>query len=133
MRAAADAYMQLGVLAEKLGRFAEAEASKQRAYKINADPRTRVLARMLARSGKHQEAVRLLVDGAVARYQETRQWDPEYLAWLHREHALVDPGEFAALVKAAVSADLIDDLSAAIEQASGTAKDESGADGSSGT
>jgi hypothetical protein len=50
-------------------------------------------------------------------HQETGQWSTGDLQWLHRERALVEAEEFAALVAANVPDDLAGELIAAIDEA----------------
>jgi tetratricopeptide (TPR) repeat protein len=121
---AATTYHQLGTVAQEQRRHAEAEASYRHALDIyrESDPRaasgtaTR-LGVTLSRLGQHLEALRILLYAAVTWHQETGNWDSNDLAWLHRERALIETGEFTALITAEVPAALAAELTAAIDQA----------------
>jgi hypothetical protein len=63
----------------------------------------------------------------------TGHLDSDVLAWLHRESALITPGDHAALIKAEVPPELADDLSTAISQATDPADDSQATDAESST
>src|SRR5262249_141577 len=56
------------------------------------------LALLLAESGRHDEAVVILLDAAVSWHQLTGSWDPEDLSYLKRERKLIKAEEFTALI-----------------------------------
>jgi tetratricopeptide (TPR) repeat protein len=127
---AANAYHNLGAVAQAQRRFAEAEASYRQALDIfrESDPgaassTATMLGITLARLGRHHEAVRTLLYAAVTWHQQVEGWDSRDLAWLHRECALISPGDLVALISTDVPPELADDLTAAIEQATDPAND----------
>jgi tetratricopeptide (TPR) repeat protein len=135
---AASTYHQLGMLAQEQRRFAEAETHYRQALDIRraTDPQAAcstalVLGIMLARLGRHHDAIPVLLYAAVTWHQETGHWDGDALSWLHRERALAGPSQFAALIKTEVPANLAEQLVTAIDRAPSPADDETGEDHSS--
>jgi tetratricopeptide (TPR) repeat protein len=124
-RNTASVYHQLGNLAYTQGQLAEAEAHYNKAIDIYIECRdpykasgaaTR-LGTVLARLGRTRDAAAVLLYAAVSWRQETGSWADQDLQWLHRERALMDAGEFAALVRDSVPEELTGEVVAAIDAA----------------
>ena len=120
---ATSTYHQLGRVAQEQGRFAEAEASYRQALDITLEFDNRRSASTIAtqlgivyaRLGQQHQAARTLLYAATSWHEETGQWTPQDLQWLHRLRAAIGAEEFTALMTAEITADITDELTAAID------------------
>ena len=122
--ATARTYYSLGTLAEDQRQYENAEAhyleaihlyivlGDQEMASISATQRGIVLANL----GQHSEAVHFLVYATLTGLQESGEWLPKCMQWLHQERELLGPDEFLARVKDQVP-DSAEELVTGIEAA----------------
>lgn len=132
--AAAENYYNLASVAQEQRRYADAERCYQRALDglRDTDPQAAgktatQLGILLARTGRHDDAVTTLLYAVVTFslrtgdwVQQSRQgrlWIIRGLQWLHRERGAMPAGEFAALVAAGVPARYVAELTTGIDAA----------------
>jgi tetratricopeptide (TPR) repeat protein len=115
----------LGELAWHQSRTAEAEvfyAQALDAYRefgdvIRMSHIAAELGRNLAEAGRHRESLGVILGAALFVRQEKGRWPEESLQWIHRERGLIEPDDFAALLRDDVPAELAGELTAAIDAA----------------
>ena len=119
---AAASYHQLGVVAERQERFAEAEAGYRGALEHETLPRRASIAathlgRLLAQTGRHADAVTVLLDAALQWHQVTGKWDIGDLRDLKRERVIIGQAAFSQLVTAKVPQELQPLLDSGLQRA----------------
>jgi tetratricopeptide (TPR) repeat protein len=121
---AALAHRLLGMIAQEQGQYTQAEASYQIALQFYSehDPLLAAataasLGSTLAMLGKHEDAVSILLYVVVTWREETHSWEKTILGELYREIHLMDANKASALIKTNVPAELINDVTAAINRA----------------